>query len=89
VSNTGEKGKVMAEAFMEFVNGATTKDKAVFVQTILRDHRALQQEAFNVMIDTCKAWSELDASDHYDARNQHAVKTSVEIMKAVGEWVNK
>jgi hypothetical protein len=89
MSNNGEKGKEMAEAFLDFVNGANSKDKQAFVQHILRDHRTLQQEAFNVMLDTCKAWSELDGTELFDDRNKYAVETSVKIMKATGEWLNK
>jgi hypothetical protein len=89
MANTGEKGKQMAEALLDFVNGASMKDKEAFVQQMLRGHRTLQQEAFNLMIDTCKAWSALDGTELYDDRNNYAVQTSVKIMKATGEWINK
>lgn len=81
MSINGEKGVKMAEKLTDFVNGASLQEKQAFVQYMLREHRHLQQEVFNLMLGTIEGWSKLVGTSFYDQRNQHAVHTSNAIIQ--------
>ena len=70
----------MAEQLSDFLNGASQKDKKDFVEQMMTEHRFLQQEVFNLMVDTMEAWSKLENTELYDARNKYAVETSAKII---------
>ena len=74
--------KELAEHILNSVN-TCSYDNQEFVNTILRGHRTLQQSSFELFLAVIKAWSEL-GENYYDARNEHTVKMSREIMKLLG-----
>jgi hypothetical protein len=62
VNSTRLSGREMAELLAEFVEVVTRQT-----------HRTLQQNAFQLMLKTIKAWAQLPES-MYDFRNEAAVK---------------
>jgi hypothetical protein len=76
-------GKDAAKAFTDFINGAGSSAKKEFVETMMREHRTLQQESFNLFLDCMEAWSKLNGTELYDDRNKFAVVKSREIMEAI------
>lgn len=74
------KGSEMANALADFVNGAGLKVKKDFVDEMLRQHRTLQQESFDLMFQTMEAWANIP-ENLYDARNKFAVEASQKITK--------
>jgi len=72
-------GKELAELFMNLVNsmGSSTSD---FSEVITKEHRYLQQEAFNLFFACIEQWSK---HDHYDVRNEYAVKASKVMFEAL------
>lgn len=80
----GKAGQDAAKALTDFLNGAGLADRKAFVETIMREHRTLQQESFNIFIDIMKEWSKLDEVQ-FDARNDFAVRKSKQIIKEIFE----
>lgn len=73
-------GQELAKAFADFVNGAGSEEKKEFVETLLKQHRTLQQESFDLMIETMEAWAKLPEV-MYDPRNKFAVEMSKQIIE--------
>lgn len=80
-NSTTSKGAVLAEQLSDFLNGASNQDKKDFVIQMMKEHRFLQQEVFNLMVDTMEGWAKLENTKLYDARNKYAVDTSAKIVK--------
>lgn len=79
------KGKEVAEVLSDFVNSAFQNERKQFVETIVRDHRALQEEVFKLFLETCEAWSEMYKEGRYDPRNEFTVKTAYKIVEMLKE----
>ena len=75
--NAEEAAKVLTKA----VNNMCFDMKA-FVETIMREHRTLQQNVFEAMLHLCEAWAALP-ENRYDLRNQYTVEISRKIMEIV------
>ena len=77
-------GKEMAHALTDFVNTMANKaEHDAFVDTLMREHRTLQQSAFGLMIASIEAWA---ATERYDQRNANTVESCKEIVAAV-DWL--
>ena len=63
----------------DFVN-ATSHDKDGFAETIMREHRTLQQSIFALFLRTIDEWSQQE-NWQCDLRNEFTVEKSKEIMK--------
>lgn len=74
-------GKELAEQFSDFVN--SSHDKNEFADTVLREHRFLQQEMFLTMFKCIEGWAELDGTPYYDDRNKYAVIASKTMLEAL------
>lgn len=75
-----------------FVNRSTHGDYRLAASLVTCEHRYLQQGMFNLFLYAIKQWAEdyehsqvKGAGHHYDARNEHAVKCSYEIVKHLEE----
>lgn len=68
-------GEEMAQQFSNFVNVAT-HDKQGFVATVTTEHRFLQGEMFDCMLDCIQKWAEFKETGGYDDRNKYAVEAS-------------
>lgn len=75
-------GKQMAEELSNFVNGATYQEKQEFVETVLADHRSLQQDTFSMFLQCISEWAKDAEANNYDARNERACKASLMMVKA-------
>ncbi len=71
-----EKARTVAQTFSDWVNGMGHSNNE-FVQAVMREHRTLQQQMFEVMLACIDAWSR---TEHYDLRNEFTVLKSREIM---------
>lgn len=74
-------GKELAELFMDLVNSMGSRSTD-FSEVVIKEHRFLQQEAFNLFLACIQEWSK---QDHYDARNEYAVKASKTMFNALKE----
>lgn len=72
----------LAEAMADSVN-AMGFDNEKFAETLLKQHRTLQQSSFRSMLAAIKLWSEMADKGIYDARNEQTVKTSKKIMESL------
>lgn len=77
-----KSGTEMANEISSFINSATCEQKEEFVQTVLSDHRALQQDTFSMFLQCIVGWSKEAETGNYDARNERACKASAMMMKA-------
>lgn len=77
-------GKEVAEALSRCANNfGPEKGINKFVETIMRDHRTLQQTMFRFMLQTIYRWSEQHDSGMFDGRNEFTVKTCKKIVEAL------
>lgn len=67
-----ERARKAATELMQFLNSATSMDRAVFLETCEAEHRALQEEMTNLCVD----WLFVCARSTYrfDARNTYSAK---------------
>ena len=79
VAKNREDAQALAEQFTKTVNNMNFDQKA-FVETIMREHRTLQQNVFEAFLHLCGAWAKLD-ENQYDARNEYTVLTAKKIME--------
>ena len=77
--NSKDEAHEIAVALTRAVNNMTF-DHEEFVETVLREHRTLQQNVFEAFLHLCKAWAALP-ENRYDARNEYTVQRSREIME--------
>lgn len=77
-------GQQMVDALTDFVNGATQSDMEEFAKAMMREHRTLQQETFDLFIMTMEEWAKVPEIQT-DARNSFAVRKSKEIMEKIFE----
>jgi len=69
-----QRGEAVATILSDYVN-ILGDDGSSFVETVLCDHRTLQQSIFNLFIKLVEEWSE----SSYDARNQFTCNMSTKI----------
>ena len=60
----------------------SNKEREIFAEAILIDHRTLQQNTFRLFLAVIKKWSEVEA---YDDRNMRTVLASRAIMEVLEE----
>lgn len=82
-----QKGIDAANAFTDFVNGASQASKEAFVEAMMREHRTLQQESFDLMLGTIGAWAKVP-DNMVDARNSGAVRLSKMIADAIDKPID-
>jgi len=58
-------------------------DSAEYVESVLRDHRTLQQNQFRLIVDMLKGWEKLNDTKYYDLRNEQTVKMSKVMLEAM------
>ena len=71
-----DKAREVVEAFSYWVNSMGHNNQA-FVQSVMREHRTLQQRIFEVMLACISEWAN---TEHYDLRNEFTVQKCREIM---------
>jgi hypothetical protein len=79
-------GITLAQDMAKFVNGMG-HNNFDFVKEMMNEHRTLQQQSFELMMDCIKAWS--TAYDHkaYDGRNEATCKLCNQIYNQFkDEW---
>jgi hypothetical protein len=76
VKESEDKARATAQVFSDWVNGMG-HSKQAFVQAVMLEHRTLQQQMFEVMLACMAEWAK---TEHYDARNEHTILKSREIM---------
>ena len=74
--------KAVAEAVADLVNNMSF-DSETFVDTMMTQHRTLQQSTFRLFIDTMKRWEEMGKIGLYDARNEQTVSQSKIMLDAM------
>lgn len=74
------KGQEAAQAFMQFINGASRSDIEAFAKEVTSDHRTLQQSAFATFMRCVENWAENEHNGRYDGRNEMTVKSSKRIV---------
>ncbi len=60
-------------------------ETAEFAETVMSEHRTLQQNTFGAFLALVKAWAELPVN-RQDLRNEWTCKKSREIVAALGEY---
>jgi hypothetical protein len=80
---TRKTGKEMAEQLSEFINVATWMEKEEFVDAIMSEHRALQQDAFSMFMSCIDGWASLYNSGQYDGRNERACEYSKKMIDSI------
>lgn len=80
---SSKQGALVAEKLSDLVNSTSINNREDFVSTVLGDHRTLQQETFNLFIETMRSWAKLENTDFYDERNKYAVETSAKIIRLI------
>lgn len=78
------KGAKAAEQLTDFLNSATSTDRAEFVQALMTEHRELQQNVSTLFVETNKAWATQYKNGTFDARNETAVRNAVVMVQALG-----
>jgi hypothetical protein len=73
--------KKVVDIVSRFVNAMSCDEKG-FADAVMREHRTLQQNMFQLFLVTIQEWSK---QKHYDARNEYTVKTSQQIMELLGD----
>ena len=76
-------GKEVAEKVSDFVNSAFGSERVDFVETVVSDHRTLQQDMFKMFLGCIQEWAVAHDNDRYDARNEYTVKASKVMMEAL------
>ena len=71
-------GRQAAAALTNYVNGyCGPTDTESFVDTILREHRTLQQSTMRLIMATIKEWAKCK---HYDLRNEATIELARHIV---------
>lgn len=74
---SNEKARAVVRDFSDWVNGMGHRNEA-FVEAVMREHRTLQQQIFEVMLACIAEWAK---QEHYDARNEYTVLKCREIIQ--------
>ena len=72
-----EKARTVVQAFSNWVN-ALGHDNRAFAEAVMSEHRTIQQQIFETMLECISAWAN---TGHYDLRNEFTVLKSREIME--------
>lgn len=73
-------GEQMAKELIDWVNSATSSEFDQFAKQIVKEHRTLQHETFDLFVRCMEQWAELYQKDWYDPRNEWACRMSYEII---------
>lgn len=68
----------------EFMNTASIQQKMEFVALMNSDHGYIQQQTFNLFIESCKVMHRNHVSGNFNPTNEDAVKSSTVILGALG-----
>jgi transcriptional regulator with XRE-family HTH domain len=77
-----KKGSDLAQAMTSFVNGSGKDDYKDFCQTMVSEHRTLQQLSMKLMVQMVRTWAD---TPYYDARNEDTVLMCKRLVKAIDE----
>ena len=83
-----KRGEAVAAIMSFFVNGTCHESSEAFVDTVMKDHRTLQQQTFSTFLLTISKWAEVGDDKEFcrfDARNEFTVKTSQKIRDMLEE----
>lgn len=80
-----KQGEEVAIEVSDFVNVAFGHEKVEFVDTVVREHRTLQQDMFKLFQGCIQEWALAHDNGNYDARNEYAVKASKVMIEALKE----
>ena len=72
-----EQAHEAVSAFSRWVNNMA-HENSDFVQSVMSEHRTLQQQMFETMLSCMDAWAK---QEHYDLRNEFCVLKCREIME--------
>lgn len=74
----------LADKLSRFVNGNSQECIQKLADTVLRDHRTLQQQTFGFFLICIRKWAALALSEsRYDARNEW----TVQVCRQIVDWV--
>jgi hypothetical protein len=77
-------GRQLAREFADFVNNFSC-NQSDFVETLLTEHRTLQQSAFDVMLNCIRTWSDMYEQGDYDLRNEDTCRICNQIVNQLGD----
>lgn len=75
-----QAAKNLADSLNSFGNGPEIE---IFVETMLKEHRTLQQSSFKAILRLIQRWAELESSGRYDGRNEFTVKTCRKLIETL------
>jgi hypothetical protein len=76
-------GKDVAQELSDFVNSSYSITEQEFVDTLLSEHKTLQQSVFRLFIQCVEGWAEMYDKGCFDVRNEETCKLSKQIMGVV------
>lgn len=74
-----EKAREVVESVTNFVNTSGRSTAELFAETLMREHRTLQQGSFYVMSKCIEKWAEQYENGNYDLRNESTAKVCHQI----------
>lgn len=80
-----KSGREMAEQLSEFANVMMGFERTEFVDTVITDHRYLQDEMFGMFFACIQEWALSYENGNYDFRNERACKASYEMIQSLKE----
>lgn len=76
-------GKDIARGLSDFVNSSYSDTEKEFVDTVLSEHRTLQQSIFRLFIQCMEGWAEMYDEGYFDDRNEVTCRLSKQIMEVI------
>lgn len=76
-------GKDVAIELSDFVNSSYSTTEQEFVDTLLSEHKTLQQSVFRLFIKCVEGWAEMYDKGYFDARNEATCELSKQIVEVV------
>lgn len=76
-------GEEMAKELSNFVNSLSSRRRQKeFCETLMREHRTLQQSVFGLFSAAIREWAK---QENFDARNEFTIKTCKKIVSSVDD----
>lgn len=76
---TTERAEKFADDFCGAVNEMSRFERRAFAQRVRRNHRTIQQNVGNVLLELLSQWADDDASGNFDLRNEAVCKFASEV----------
>lgn len=75
--NIEERDEAVATIMEDYVNGS--HNASTFAEKVMRWHRYLQGEFYNLFYNVCLEWRKCEENGCYDGRNDFAVRSAKKI----------